>query len=113
MPSVFITQESKGRNGQSLNYSPALHWGDRLVGIFEAGDQVGLFPQRALGHARSVLKQLKPEDFLVLSGDPVIIGICIAVAAELVGKVRLLRWNPQDFTYTPIEVDFVDRVPVA
>jgi hypothetical protein len=49
------------------------------------------------------------DDFLVLVGDPVMIGLCVAVAAELIGRVRLLRWDKRTLAYFPIEVDFISR----
>jgi len=102
MPKVFITSEDP-----KLDYSPAYAHGEKVIGVFPPG-QVHLHPQIALYRAREVLRAMEPDDWLALSGDPVKIGICVAVAVERVGKVKMLRWNRHTTSYLPIEVDFLD-----
>lgn len=105
MPKIFVTSEDP-----SLDYSPALQFGDKLVGVFPPG-QVLLHPQVALFRARGILSKMLPEDYLALVGDPIKIGICMVVAAEIVGKVRVLKWNRQSYSYLPVEIDFNDHMP--
>lgn len=102
MQTVYITSEDP-----SLNYSTALNFGKKLVGVFPPG-QVHLNPQIALYRARSVLSKMIPGDFLALAGDPVKIGICVTVAAEVCGTVRMLRWDRQTQGYIEVPVDFTD-----
>ena len=119
MPKVYVTSEVPG-----LDYQPAYEYGSELVAVFPPG-QIQLSPQVALYHARTVLRQMTADDYLVLSGDPVKIGICVAVAAELLGEVQMLRWNrdlpaqrplgargrelPRPGRYFPVSVNFLDR----
>ena len=103
MPKVFVTSEDP-----HLDYTPALDYGESVVGVFPPG-QVHLHPQIALYRARAVLQSMQPGDYLALVGDPVKIGICVAVAVELIGRVKMLRWNRQTLSYLPIAVDFLDR----
>lgn len=103
MAKVYITAEDP-----SFDYSPAYKWGSDVVGVFPPG-QVHLHPQIALYRARSVLRDMTPDDYLALAGDPVKIAICAVVAAERVGKVKMLRWNRQSFQYLPVEVNFLDH----
>lgn len=103
MPKVYVTAEDP-----RFNYASALDFGDQLVGIFPPG-QVHLHPQVALNRARGVLRDMDREDFLVLSGDPVKIGICYAVAVEQVGRVRALRWDRHTSRYIEVAVDFLER----
>lgn len=97
---VYITNEDP-----NYDYSAALEFGARLVGVFPPG-QVHLSPQVALNRARGAMRDMKPGDFLALAGDPVKIAICAQVAAEMLGRVKFLRWNRQTRTYIEIEVDF-------
>lgn len=106
MAIVYVTQDVP-----QLDYEPALIYGEKLVAVFPPGGQIRLSPQNALGQARKVLADLTAADWLCLAGDPVMIGICVAVAVEKVGKVRLLRFNRRELNYTPVEVDFLDRIP--
>lgn len=102
MARVFVTSEDP-----RLDYSAAREFGTEIIGVFPPG-QVHLSPQIALYRARAVLRSMKREDYLALVGDPVKIGICVAIAAERCGKVKLLRWNRNTLNYLPIEVDFLD-----
>jgi len=100
---VFVTSEDP-----RFDYTAALEFGSSVVGVFPPG-QVHLQPQVALNRARSVLASMRPTDYLALSGDPVKIGICVAVAVERVGRVKMLRWNRHTLSYIDIEVDFLDN----
>lgn len=105
MPTIFVTHEDP-----RLDYSPAYKFGEKMVAVFPPGaGQVTLSPQTALGQIRRVLNAMTREDYLVLVGDPVMIGLCTAVAAELIGKVKLLRWDKRALAYFPVEVDFLAR----
>jgi hypothetical protein len=100
-PRAFLVQDNP-----TLDFSPLrayASWPPEVV--FDPG-QVTLHPQHALEHARSKLKFMQEDDCLLLNGDPVMIGICLAVAAELIGRVKLLRWDRREKIYLPIALDF-------
>ena len=97
---VFISSEDP-----RLNFAPALKFGDELIGVFPPG-QVHLHPQHALMQAHKTLSAMRPDDYLVLSGDPVKIAICVTVAAWMHFKVRMLRWDRQTASYVEVAVDF-------
>jgi len=51
------------------------------------------------------LSRFNDDDFLVLAGDPVCIGIACGLAALANnGRFRVLKWDRQDNCYYPIEV---------
>lgn len=98
---LFVVQDNP-----RLDFTPAREfagWPPRT--IFGPG-QITLSPQVALDHARNVLQAMLPDDYLLLTGDPVMIGICVTVAAQLHGKVRVLRWDRRTLSYLSIGVDF-------
>ena len=100
-PRAFLVQENP-----TLDYSPLrehAHWPPIVV--FGQG-QVTLLPQSALAHARARLQGITEDDFLVLNGDPVMIGMCVALVQELLGRVRVLRWDRREKTYLPVDIDF-------
>ena len=105
MSTIYVTHEDP-----RLDYSPAYRWGDKIIAVFPPGaGQITLSPQSALANARARLSSMTRDDYLVLVGDPVMIGICVAVAAELVGRVKLLRWDKRSLSYVPVDVDFIGR----
>lgn len=101
---VYIAQDVP-----NLNFEPALKFGEQLVAVFPPG-QVRLSTQAALGNARKVLKDITLQDWLVLAGDPVMIGICCAVVAHDLGILRVLRWDRHEMKYIPIEINMIDVV---
>ena len=46
------------------------------------------------------------HDFLVLVGDPVVIGICIAILAGRCRTFNVLKWDRQELCYIPITLTF-------
>lgn len=109
MATIFVTHEDP-----RLDYTPAYRWGEKIIAIFPPGSgQITLSPQIALANARKVIQSMGRDDYLILVGDPVMIGLCVAVAAEMIGRVKLLRWDKRNMSYTPVEIDFIDRVSVG
>jgi len=51
------------------------------------------------------LENIKPEDYLLLVGNPVLIGITTAIAADIIGSVQFLQWSGKDKKYLPIKAN--------
>lgn len=44
------------------------------------------------------------KDYLLLIGNPILIGLTCAVAARITGgRARMLQWNGRDMKYIPVE----------
>tara|TARA_Y100001951_G_scaffold43060_1_gene34129 strand:- start:265 stop:579 length:315 start_codon:yes stop_codon:yes gene_type:complete len=55
---------------------------------------------------KKALKDFNDNDYLLLIGDPAIIGVCCAIAAEVNnGKFKVLKWDKREFRYYDIEID--------
>lgn len=63
-------------------------------------------PDSAVAHARRALADMHENDYLLMSGDPALCAICVTVAAEKQGKVRILRWDRVTMTYNPMVINF-------
>lgn len=97
---VYITQEVRGRD-----LSDALAFGDLDI-LVPFGDQVSLSAMPTLRRMERKLVKFTSEDYLMLSGDPVCIGIaCALAAAANNGRFKVLKWDRLDQKYYPIEVD--------
>lgn len=101
MSKVFATQES-GRH----NLSHAMEFGDlevlteRDFPSFRGGDDMAR-------QIREKLSYFIPEqDYLLLVGDPIIMGIAFAALAARnnVKSIRVLKWDRQATRYIPIHV---------
>lgn len=62
-------------------------------------------PDHCIGVLREKLADYHVNDYLLLIGNPALIGFAVSVAAELspTGRVRLLQWDGKRKEYIPIE----------
>jgi len=52
------------------------------------------------------LKDFSDNDYLLLIGDPAIIGLCCAIASDFNnGKFKVLKWDRNDKRYYDLEID--------
>jgi hypothetical protein len=59
---------------------------------------------------RKLLKDYTPEDYLLLTGDPAIIGVACSIVSEMTnGKYNLLKWDKQDRVYYPIKINLHEK----
>ena len=60
--------------------------------------------------AEENLKNYKPRDYLLLTGDPAIIGVACSIVSDITnGKFNLLKWDKQERKYYPIEINLYER----
>ena len=59
---------------------------------------------------RQGLKNFKKRDYLLLTGDPAIIGVACSIVSDITGgKYNLLKWDKQERKYYPIEINLYER----
>lgn len=98
--SVFVVQENPRRS-----IHDARRFGPLRV-VYPAEAQVVLDSETPAALAQQRLAGFCDQDFLLLSGDPVLIGICCMVAARVNGGlVPLLKWDRIEQQYYPVVVD--------
>lgn len=100
-PKVFIIQDD-GRK----NLSPAAKYGEVVV---LATRDMPIFADttNSIVMLRSKLKDYNPDvDFLLMTGDPLLIGATMALVAIQCHKVQCLKWDKQNLTYIPITIKF-------
>lgn len=60
-------------------------------------------PAAVIAELREGLRYYRSEDYLLLIGNPCLIGWAVALAAERAdGRVNLLQWNGSEQRYLPI-----------
>ena len=95
---VYVIQEMPYRDILS-----AEEYGE-LVSIIEPGYQLYISPKPIVEKVRVALKNFNDEDYLLLIGDPSIIGIACAIACDInMGKLKVLKWDRRRERYYPIE----------
>lgn len=61
---------------------------------------------KMIEHARRVLKDWQPGDYLLMVGDPTLCAICASVALEYDEEINVLRWDRTNFDYVPLTLNF-------
>jgi len=111
MSKVYLTQEIPGSSiGQpKYNVLGAQKFG-QIVTLLPEKSQIILSPGPLIQKLRTLLKDYTTDDYLLLSGDPAIIGVVCSVVSEITnGKYNLLKWDRQEKTYYPIEVNIFHK----
>ena len=59
---------------------------------------------------RKGLRNYKPEDYLLLTGDPAIIGVACSIVSDITnGKYNVLKWDKQERKYYPISINLYEK----
>ena len=78
--------------------------------MLPARAQIILSPGPLIFQLREKLKEFTQEDYLLLSGDPFIIGVTCSIVSDMMnGKYKLLKWDRQEKTYYPIEINIFQK----
>ena len=104
-PRVFIVQDSPGRN-----YVDASRYGTVQEPLLPATANLFLTTRPVIRTLRDKLRNFTDDDFLLLVGDPNIIGLACAIAASTnVGKYKTLKWDRDSRRYYAASCDIHDR----
>ena len=59
---------------------------------------------------RKGLRNYTSEDYLLLTGDPAIIGVACSIVSDITnGKYNVLKWDKQERNYYPIEINLYEK----
>ena len=106
-PTVYVVQEIAGtREGRpKFNMMGAAEYG-KLKFLLDERSQMIFSPGPLIFKLKNLVKDFKPTDYLLLTGDPAIIGVvCSLVSEQTNGRYNLLKWDRQEKRYYPIEID--------
>ncbi len=99
MATVFVVQENP-----RVDVVSAAQWGD-LIPLANPYYQVHLNTGRVVSQFRRKLRKYSDDDWLLPLGDPAMIGIAFAIAAEAnEGRVNLLKWDRLERHYYPVKI---------
>jgi hypothetical protein len=110
-PIVYVVQEIAGtRDGRpKINIIGASEFGTFKFLLPELS-QIIFSPGPLIFKLRKGLQNYRPSDFLLLTGDPAIIGVACSIVAEITnGKYQLLKWDKQERKYYPININLHEK----
>ena len=106
-PKVYLVQEipTDRETGQpKIDITPALKYGEIKI-MFPRLKQMQFSPGPMVMEIKNSLKNFTQDDYLLLYGDPAIIGVVCAVASDITnGKFKLLKYDRRQFSYYAIEL---------
>ena len=110
-PIVYVIQEIPGtKEGRpKINIMGAQKYGNIKV-LLKEDSQIIFSPGPVIFSLRKKLKDFSKEDYLLLTGDPAIIGIACSVVSDTTnGRYNLLKWDRQERTYYPIKINLYEK----
>ena len=108
---VYVIQEIPGTKAGApkINIMGASEYGTFKF-LLPEFSQIIFSPGPLIFKLRQSLKDYKPEDYLLLTGDPAIIGVACSIVSDMTnGKYNLLKWDKQEKKYYPIEINLHEK----
>ena len=108
---VYIIQELPGTKigAPKFNIMGAQKYGT-LKTLLPEHSQIILSPGPLIFKLRKLLDKYTSSDYLLLTGDPAIIGVACSIVAEKTGgKFNLLKWDRQERAYYPININLYEK----
>ena len=110
-PKVYVIQEIPGtKEGRpKINILGAAKFGVFKFLLPELS-QIIFSPGPLIFKLRKGLKDYRQKDFLLLTGDPAIIGVACSIVSDMTnGKYKLLKWDKQERKYYAIEINLHEK----
>ena len=111
LPIVYVIQEIAGtKEGRpKINILGAAEYGTFKFLLPELSQMI-FSPGPLIFKLRKGLKDYTTEDYLLLTGDPAIIGVACSIVADITnGKFNLLKWDKQERKYYPIQINLYEK----
>ena len=108
---VYVLQELPGTKAGApkINIMSASKFGEFKF-LLPEFSQIIFSPGPLIFKLRNLLKEYTIKDYLLLTGDPAIIGVACSIVSEFTnGKYNLLKWDKQDRIYYPIEINLNEK----
>ena len=110
-PTVHVIQEIPGtaEGRPKINIMGAATYG-KFKFLLPELSQIIFSPGPLIFKLRKSLANYKKEDFLLLTGDPAIIGVACSIVSDITnGKYNLLKWDKQERKYYSIAINLYEK----
>jgi hypothetical protein len=110
-PIVYVLQELPGTKAGTpkINIMSASKYGEFKF-LLPEFSQIIFSPGPLIFKLRSLLKDYIAQDYLLLTGDPAIIGVACSIVSDMTnGRYSLLKWDKQDRIYYPIKINLHEK----
>ena len=110
-PTVYVIQEIPGTQAGNpkINILGAAEYGVFKF-LLPEFSQIIFSPGPLIFKLRNLLKNYRPSDYLLLTGDPAIIGVACSIVSDITnGKYNLLKWDKQERKYYSITINLYEK----
>ena len=110
-PTVYVIQEIPGTKSGNpkINILGAAEYGVFKF-LLPEFSQIIFSPGPLIYKLRQSLKNYRPSDYLLLTGDPAIIGVACSIVSDVTnGKYNLLKWDKQERKYYSITINLHEK----
>ena len=108
---VYVIQDIPGSKigTPKINIIGATQFGNLRV-LLPENSQIILSPNYVITTLRQKLKEYTIRDYLLLTGDPAIIGVACSIVSDVTnGKYNLLKLDKQERRYYPVEINLYSK----
>ena len=108
---VYVIQEIPGtKEGRpKINILGAAEYG-KFKFLLPELSQIIFSPGPLIFKLRKELSKYRIKDYLLLTGDPAIIGVACSIVSDITnGKFNLLKWDKQERKYYSIAIDLYEK----
>ena len=108
---VYLVQDVPGTQAGTpkINIVGAREYGE-VKSFLPELSQIIFSPGPLIFKLRKLLKNFRPDDYLLLTGDPAIIGVACSIVSDITnGKYNLLKWDRQERKYYPIKINLYEK----
>ena len=108
---VYVIQEIPGTQAGNpkINIMGASQYG-QFKFLLPEFSQIIFSPGPLVYKLRQGLKKFKVKDYLLLTGDPAIIGVACSIVSDIThGKYNVLKWDKQERKYYPIAINLYEK----
>ena len=111
---VYVIQEIPGSKAGSpkINIMGAASYSTsgKFNFLLPELSQIIFSPGPLVFKLRNGLKNFNAKDYLLLTGDPAIIGVACSIVSDITnGKYNVLKWDKQERKYYPIEINLYEK----
>ena len=111
---VYVIQEIPGTKSGNpkINIMGASRFSTsgKFKFLLPEDSQMIFSPGPLIFQLRQKLRDFTSEDYLLLTGDPAIIGVACSIVSDMTnGKYNLLKWDKQERQYYPIEINLYEK----
>ena len=110
-PVVHVIQEIPGtaEGRPKINIMGAANYG-KFKFLLPELSQIIFSPGPLIFKLRKELANYRKQDYLLLTGDPAIIGVACSIVSDITnGKYNLLKWDKQERKYYTIAIDLYEK----